>query len=56
MSGLWGEFPVVTFFIPINWYFAGMFIPKESKMLTIANSGSLPLRELRIWIIAKSGL
>ena len=42
--------------ISINWYFTGLFIPKESKMLTLSNSESLPQRDLRIWVSAKSGL
>ena len=37
-------------------YFTGLLIPKESKMLTLANSDYLPQRDLRIWISAKSGL
>ena len=42
--------------ISINWYFTGLFMPKESKMLTLANSDYLPQRDLRIWLSAKSGL
>jgi hypothetical protein len=42
--------------ISINWYFTELFIPKESKMSTLQNSGYLFLRILRIWISAKSGL
>ena len=42
--------------ISINWYFMGLFMSKESKMLTLSNSDYLPQRDLRIWVSAKSGL
>ena len=42
--------------VSINGYFIGLFMPKESKKLTLANSEYLPLRDLRIWVSAKSGL
>ena len=55
-----GRIPESKYFvltcISINGYFKGLFIPKESKMLTFANSDYLPQRDLRIWISAKSGL